>query len=722
METPYEVLVVEDSRTQAEQLRFTLEKGGYRVRTAASGKEALRLLTEHPAHVVVSDIVMEEIDGYRLCRTIKDDPRFAGIPVILLTSLSETEDVIRGLESGADNFITKPYDAGYLLSRIQSVLLSQDLYARDGARLGLEMHFAGKRHFINSDRLQVLNLLLSTYDNAVRVNRTLLATQGELQRLNASLETIVGERTKELSAEVAEHRKAEEALRDSEARYRTLFEASADGILIADNETKAFRYANPALCRMLGYTEEELGTMGVADIHPRDALPGVLAEFEARARGEKTLAADTPCLRKDGTVVYADISSAAVTIDGTACNVGFFRDITEHKQAEAEREKLEAQFRQAQKMEAVGRLAGGVAHDFNNMLQVINSYAELALKKLEPSDPLRAHIQQIAKAGQRSADLTRQLLAFARQQAIAPKVLDLNDTVAGMLEMLRRLIGEDIDLLWKPADNPWPVKMDPSQIDQILANLTVNARDAIAGVGKITIETGTVEFDRAYCDTHVGFVQGQFAMLAVSDDGCGMDKETLARAFEPFFTTKPMGQGTGLGLATAYGIVKQNGGFINVYSEPGKGTTLRIYLPRHESEKVVSEETRAQAEAPTGKETVLLVEDEAALLELCGMLLEQLGYTVLATGSSLQAIQLVSEYAGEIHLLMTDVVMPEMGGRDLWHRLSEARPGLKCLFMSGYTANAIAHRGVLDEGIHFLQKPFSLEKLATKLREALSTP
>ena len=252
-----------------------------------------------------------------------------------------------------------------------------------------------------------------------------------------------------------------------------------------------------------------------------------------------------------------------------------------------------------------------------------------------------AHLSQIATATGRSANLTRQLLAFARRQVIAPRILDLSDSVASMLQMLGRLIGEDINLLWKPAGSPWTVHMDPSQIDQILANLVVNARDAIAGVGKITIETATAEFDRAYCESHVGFAPGQYVMLAVSDDGCGMDKETLARLFEPFFTTKPSGKGTGLGLATVYGIVKQNEGFINVYSEPGKGTTFRIYLPRHESEERASEKAPAHAQAPTGNETVLLVEDEPALLELAGMLLEQLGYTVLAASGPLRAIELV---------------------------------------------------------------------------------
>jgi PAS domain S-box-containing protein len=386
----------------------------------------------------------------------------------------------------------------------------------------------------------------------------------------------------------------------------------------------------------------------------------------------------------------------------------------------AEREKMEAQFLQAQKMEAVGRLAGGVAHDFNNMLNVILGYAEMAILKLEPASPILAYLKEISKAGLRSADLTRQLLAFARKQTIAPKVLDLNDTVAGMLKMLMRLIGEDIDLLWKPSGTLWPVNLDPAQIDQILANLVVNARDAISGVGRITIETGTSEFDQAYSDRNDGFIPGQYVLLAVSDDGCGMDKETLARLFEPFFTTKEVGKGTGLGLATVYGIVRQNSGFINVYSEPGTGTTFRIYLPRYESEQAVANETRTSVEAPTGTETVLLVEDEESLLDLGTLLLEDLGYTVLAASCPNRALLIAEEFRGDIHLLLTDVIMPEMSGRDLRERLGASRPNLKSLFMSGYTAEVIAHHGVLHEGVHFLQKPFSVQDLAVKLREALN--
>ncbi|MEE4363346.1 MAG: ATP-binding protein, partial [Desulfotignum sp.] len=399
---------------------------------------------------------------------------------------------------------------------------------------------------------------------------------------------------------------------------------------------------------------------------------------------------------------------------------GIIMDISDRKKAEAEREKLDAQFQQAQKMESVGRLAGGVAHDYNNMLNVILGYAELALGKIDPSDPLHDNLEKIHSAAVRSADITRQLLAFARKQTISPQVLDVNRTIdGGMLQILHRLMGENIDLSWQPADNLWPVKMDPMQIDQILANLCVNARDAIADVGKITIETGTKTFDQAYCDEHPGFMPGDFVMLAVSDNGCGMDKETQENMFEPFFTTKKAGKGTGLGLATVYGIVKQNNGFINVYSEEDKGTTIRIYLARH---------TESQAQAPPEKktrmpsghgETVLVVEDETVILDLACAMLAHLGYTALAAASPEDALKKAQAHAGRIHLVITDVVMPGMNGRDLAQQLTQLYPDLKVLFMSGYTANVIAHHGVLDQGVHFMQKPFSMDDIAAKVREVM---
>jgi CheY-like chemotaxis protein len=338
----------------------------------------------------------------------------------------------------------------------------------------------------------------------------------------------------------------------------------------------------------------------------------------------------------------------------------------------------------------------------------------------DPEEPLYSDMQQIRKAAERSADLTRQLLAFARRQTVAPKVLDLNDTVEGMLKMLRRLIGENIELVWRPGQGVWQVKMDPSQVDQILANLCVNSRDAIAGVGRISIETRPEVLDEAYCAGRSGVAPGQYVLICVSDDGNGMDPETLDKLFEPFFTTKAVGQGTGLGLATVYGIVQQNNGFINVYSEPGKGTSFSIYLPRYKGEERQAKEEERDAPVPRGRETILLAEDEPVILEMTANMLEHFGYTVLTAGTPQEAIHKAKEHQGSIHLLMTDVVMPEMNGRDLAQNILNLYPDIRCLFMSGYTADIIAHQGVLNEGVYFIQKPFSMSKLADKVREALA--
>ena len=517
--------------------------------------------------------------------------------------------------------------------------------------------------------------------------------------------------------DITERIKAEDELRESWERYRLVADFTYDWEYWVNPEGK-FLYVSPSCERVSGYQPDFF--LNDPDallkiVHPEDRCKIESHINDPVVRGSDTDKIQFRIITQTGETRWIDHKCWAIFSQEGAFKGrrGSNRDITQRLQ-------LENQLRQAQKMEAVGRLAGGVAHDFNNMLGVILGFTDLAITKLPADDPIQMYLDEVKSAAQRSADITRQLLAFARKQTIAPKVLDLNDTIASMLKMLRRLIGEDIDLLWKPANDLWPVKMDPAQIDQILANLMVNSRDAIAGVGKITIETGKVEFDEHYCESHVGFVPGRYVLLAVSDDGCGMDKETLAKLFEPFFTTKEVGKGTGLGLATIYGIVKQNNGFINVYSEPGIGTTFKIYLPRQEPQEATSEQPRKPAEVPTGTETVLLVEDEKSLLKFARMLLEELGYTVLAAGSPREAIQLAKEYTNEIHLLMTDVVMPEMSGRDLCVQLEASQPGLKCLYMSGYTANVIAHHGVLDEELHFLQKPFSRAALATKMREALS--
>jgi PAS domain S-box-containing protein len=426
---------------------------------------------------------------------------------------------------------------------------------------------------------------------------------------------------------------------------------------------------------------------------------------------------DVPITRTGEGTTY--ISARNIQIPDKPLVISTVWDVTERKLAESAQERLQEQFIQAQKMESVGRLAGGVAHDFNNMLSVILGNVEIALDRVEPQQEIHEDLNEIRSAALRSADLTRQLLAFARRQTVSPKILDLNDTIEGMLRMLKRLIGEDIDLTWLPAPGVWPVMIDPAQIDQILANLCVNARDAIDDVGKITIETGNTIFNESYCADHLGFIMGEYALLALSDDGSGIARETLMHIFEPFFTTKRPGEGTGLGLATVYGIVKQNNGFINVYSEPGRGTTFKIYLPRFQGE-VVEVKREEVLEIPQAKgETVLIVEDEPSILAMGKRMLESLGYTVLVAHSPDEALGEAAGRQGAIHLLLTDVVMPEMNGRELAERLMALEPELQCLFMSGYTANVIARHGVLKEGVQFIQKPFSKKDLAVKVRQVL---
>lgn len=526
--------------------------------------------------------------------------------------------------------------------------------------------------------------------------------------------------------DITERLRAVEALRDSEARWQFALEGAGDGLWDWDANTNKVFFSRQWK-QMLGYEEEEIGndlSEWQKRVHPDD-LQETLEELRKHLEGETSIYVNEHRLRcKDGTYRWILDRGKVLTrgTDGEPLRIiGTHSDITDRRREEAEKERLQTQLLQSQKMESVGRLAGGVAHDFNNMLSVILGHTELAMARLDPSGELHADLLEIQKAGLRSADLTRQLLAFARLQTVKPEVLDLNETASGMLKMLQRLIGEDIELAWLPAPTLWPVRIDAAQLDQILANLCVNARDAIVDVGKITIETQNTTFDDAFCSAHPGFRPGDYVSLAISDDGIGMEKNIIEHLFEPFFTTKGVGEGTGLGLATVYGIVKQNEGFINVYSEPGEGTTIKIYLPRVEDIATETPATDTQAPPESRGETVLLVEDEAAILKVGSTMLRQLGYSVLEALSPGEALDLVSSHEGEIDLLITDVVMPEMNGRDLAARIGEIRTGIGCLFMSGYTANVIAHHGVLEAGVMFIQKPFSLRDLAVKVRETLDT-
>ncbi len=505
-------------------------------------------------------------------------------------------------------------------------------------------------------------------------------------------------------------RESEEQIRHAKEEWESTFDSVPDLISILD-EHHVIRRANRVMAARLGLRPQDLvGKTCYSLVHGLSSPPPdcphaqlVLDHLEHTAEihedrlGGDFLVTCAPLHDKDGRVTGA---------------VHVARDITASR-------KLEAQFQQAMKMEAVGRLAGGVAHDFNNMLSVILGYTDLAMRRMNPLDPLYKDLQEIDKAGRRSADITRQLLTFSRKQVVTPKVIDLNEVIAGQRNMLGRLIGEDINLSFDPAPELWPVKVDPSQIDQILANLAVNARDAVTGVGAVTIATANAVLDETYTRGNADVIPGEYVMLIFSDTGAGMDVETRERIFEPFFTTKGEGQGTGLGLSTVFGIVTQNAGVIHVYSEPGMGTTFKIYFPRFrgEAEKTV-EQPRELSLA--GKETVLIVEDEEQILNLAREILSDCGYHVLTARSPGEACLLVEKHAGNIHLLVTDVIMPGMNGKELQERVTKLKPDIKTMFMSGYTANIMAHRGLIGDDVEFLQKPFSVQGLAEKVRRVLN--
>jgi PAS domain S-box-containing protein len=527
--------------------------------------------------------------------------------------------------------------------------------------------------------------------------------------------------------DVTERKIASEALQESESRLQQVVRVSNIGIYDHDHARETI-YWSPQQREIYGLGPDETVTLDgfLRALYPEDAERIGQAVHRAHdPSGDGLFDVEHRIIRRDGAIRWLTTRSRTFfdTVDGTRRpirTVGAVRDITEQKLAEQEREKLHAQLTQAQKMESIGRLAGGVAHDFNNMLSVILGYTTLMKGKLPAADPLMQYLQEIEHAAIRSRDLTSQLLAFSRKQVIDPKVVNLSSLIKSTQNALTRMIGEDVELRVISAEGLWNIKIDPMQVDQIVMNLAVNARDAMPNGGSLTIETANIKLDEAYCRQHAGFRPGPFVLLSVSDNGSGMNKETLSHIFEPFFTTKEFGKGTGLGLATVYGIVKQNNGFINVYSEVGQGTTFKIYLPRADGEEALAEApSPAAAPALSGAGTILLVEDDAMVRELTLLLLKTLGYSVLAANSPAHALSLCERKDLPIDLLMTDVVMPGMNGKELLKKANAIRPGIRVLFMSGYTANVIAHHGVLDESIKFIQKPFSIDELAQKIQNAI---
>lgn len=514
--------------------------------------------------------------------------------------------------------------------------------------------------------------------------------------------------------DITARKRGDEELKQALLFNQQIIDSAQEGIIVYDREL-CYRVWNPFMEKITGVPATDVLGKNVLEVFPFLKEAGVMERLATILQGGSSdtieFAFDIPASGKKGWT--EDRSAPLVNAAGDIIGViGTVRDITESR-------KTEEQLHQAQKMESIGRLAGGVAHDFNNMLSVIMGNAELALLHIDPRHEVCANLKEIRHSAERSADLTRQLLAFARKQTVAPQLLDLNEAISKILKMLQRLIGEDVHLAWHAASNLWTVKVDPSQIDQILANLCVNARDAIKNSGIITIETENSRIDESYCATNSDAEPGEYVRITVSDNGEGMSPEIMSHIFEPFYTTKELGKGTGLGLATVYGIVRQNKGFINVYSEPGKGAAFAVYLPRSLEISVDHGLADEEIPFPHGTETILLVEDESTILIMTSMMLLKLGYTVLSAASPAEALRIAREFDGELQLLLTDVVMPGMNGKEVAELLHPLYPKMKRLFMSGYTSDVIATQGILAEGTHFIQKPFALAALAHKVREVL---
>ncbi|MBE7473522.1 MAG: hybrid sensor histidine kinase/response regulator [Anaerolineae bacterium] len=662
------ILIVDDEPANLAVVVDYLASYGFQIKVARTGESGLELAQQTQPDLILLDVMLPGIDGLETCRRLQADERTRDIPVIFMTIMTRVEDKVKGFEAGGVDYITKPFQYEEILARVTTHLR--------------------QRWLTRSLQAQ---------------NEQLQQAQAALRQANEVLELRVAERTTALTAE--------------RNLLRTLIDNLPDLIYVKNTESRFVLLNTPHMQHLGVANLDDVVGKTDFDFYPPDLAQKFYADEQALIRfNQPLLNKEEPNRTRDTSTrrwmltTKVPLRDAQEQVIGL---VGISRDITERKH-------LEEQLRQAQKMECVGRLSGGVAHDFNNLLTAIGGYTELVRDALTPTHPAYPDLETIHSATQRAKILVRQLLTFARQQPLAPQVLNLNELILNLDKLLRRLISEHIELVTLPFAGLGYVQADPNQIEQVVVNLAVNARDAMPTGGVLTIETANVTLDDDYAHQHANVSPGPYVLLAVSDTGIGMSPEVQARLFEPFFTTKEVGQGTGLGLATCYSIVKQHGGHIWIYSEVGQGTTVKIYLPRLTDNTIrqPAAEERA-AILPRGEETVLLVEDEGAVRHFVGRVLRRLGYTVLEATNGEEALQVAAEYEGMIHLLLTDMVMPQMGGKVLADRLQPRQPGLKVLFVSGYTDSGIVHQGVLEAGIAFLQKPFSPEQLARKVREVL---
>jgi PAS domain S-box-containing protein len=671
------VLIVEDNEQNLYYLQSLLEGNGLQVVAARHGAEALVIARQEPPELVISDLLMPVMDGYTLLRHWKADARLSSAPFIVYTATyTEAEDERLALALGADAFILKPCEPEDFMRRIREV----------------------------EARVQKSPPLLPKLDGA----------QGDATHQLYSDTLIRKLEEKSLQLEEANRRlsldHAELLFRDRAIR------AVSQGIVITDPRVPGnpIIYASPGFTQITGYAAEEVLGRNCRFLQGADTDPAAVREIHAAVEEGRACTTELLNYRKDGTPFWNNLALSPVLDEQSKLLhfVGVQTDITE-------RRELESQLRQAQKMEAIGQLAAGVAHDFNNILSVILGYSIFIHEQLKPSDPLRDDVDEVRRAGERASDLVRQLLAFSRRQMLEPCMLDVREIVLGMERMLRPLLGEGIDLALVVCDESANAHADPTQLEQVVMNLVVNARDAMPDGGKLSVEVSNVVLDTEYAADHPEVSPGNYVSLSVTDTGLGMTAAVREHVFEPFFTTKGPGKGTGLGLSTVFGIVKQSGGHISVYSEPGHGTTFKVYFPQV---KGAAASIRAPALEPVtlaGSETILLVEDDEQVRVMLCLLLRRNGYQVLDAQNGGEAFLISEEHQGEIHLLLTDVVMPRMSGKQLAQRLQPLRPGMKVLFTSGYTDNAVVHQGVHESDAAFLHKPITPNAVLRKIRAVL---
>lgn len=646
--------------------------------SAKTGLKGIELALAQNPDTILLDIVMPGMDGFETCRCLKDDARLRNIPVIFLTAVQPDKEICeKAFAAGAEAFLNKPLQLWELTVQIRAML-----------------------------KIKAANI--------------------SQQEESVHLKQLVAQRTRELAEELAAREKALGKLTESETLFKTVFTEAPMGICLADSKTGRFLRVTPALARITGRSVEDLASCGWKDITHPDDIKTQQASLAGLTSGEtKVFQLEKRYLRPNGAVVWVKLTATELPAFDNANPryMGMVEDISSSKAAEQEKAQLEEQFRQSQKMETAGKLAGGIAHDFNNILSAILAYSDFIINRLPQSDPGRGDAEEIKKAGLRAAALTRQLLAFSRKQVLKPEVLDANLVVRGMKGMLNRLLGENIKLSTVAARTPAFIKADQGYMEQVLLNLCVNARDAMPKGGKLTLEVSPVRMDEAYVQRHGTIEPGDYVMVSVSDNGSGMNAETKSHIFEPFFTTKPRDKGTGLGLSTVYGIVKQSGGAIVVYSEEGQGTAFKLYFPQVAGETTTPKETHQVLKRPSScGGSILVVDDDQQMRTVARRALAANGCDVFEAASAEEALAICKRRKDGVSLLLTDMVLPKLNGFELAVKLKAVYPDIQVIFMSGYTEHSLLKDEMLDPAVNFIQKPFTLDTLTQKVRETLSAP